>query len=105
MVRKQRVQMFTLSGWPPNMSVAFRTFALNVRLFLGARSFHNADTLLRIFRPITVPLPQTSQRLATCRPLLGTGRQSPYVGRARAIDGEQTYHSTIRYAPSEGTTS
>ena len=54
-----------LVACPPNMIVAFRTFALNVRLFLGARSFHKADTLLRMFRPITVPLPQTSHRLAT----------------------------------------
>jgi hypothetical protein len=47
------------------MIVALRTFALKVRLFFGARSFHNADTLLRMFRPITVPFPQTSHRLAT----------------------------------------
>jgi hypothetical protein len=57
--------MCTLVACPPNMIVALRTFALNVRLFFGARSFHNADTLLRMFRPITVPFPQTSHRLAT----------------------------------------
>jgi hypothetical protein len=57
--------MCTLVGCPPSMIVALRTFALNVRDFLGARSFHKADTLLRMFRPIAVPFPQTSHRLAT----------------------------------------
>ena len=49
------------------MIVALRTFALNFRLVLCARSNQPCETLLRMLRPVTVPFPQTSQRLATIR--------------------------------------
>src|SRR5215210_2249429 len=73
-VRRQRVQMSTRVGCPPTRMVALRTFALKVRLVLWARSNQPCDTLLRMLRPMTVPLPQTSQRVAT---------EFPFARRAR----------------------